>query len=243
MNSERRSCSARSKLLERILIPLWGASGGPAVHPASAVRHRGRLAPDAGSCPRSAPSAQVRGRFALHGVDSPFSLDPHPPGSGPSRPLPDPACTWTCPTVTFCWPFPRCLLSASSNVARCGRAYLPGSDFPADLRKSQAVSGLSLIAMTFTGSPAVVWYRSSYFVPRGSPNGEAAPVREDRPNGQENIGDLRRARDLSLFAGENFAKRKQLEAAPINCVPASVPVDQLGALTVIPLPGGRAEGW
>jgi hypothetical protein len=126
---------------------------------------------------------------------------------------------------------------------RCGRAYLPGSDFPADLRKSQAVSGLSLIAMTFTGSPAVVWYRSSYFVPRGSPNGEAAPVREDRPNGQENIGDLRRARDLSLFAGENFAKRKQLEAAPINCVPASVPVDQLGALTVIPLPGGRAEGW
>jgi hypothetical protein len=38
-------------------------------------------------------------------------------------------------------------------------------------------------------------------------------------------------------------KRKQLEAAPINCVPASVPVDQLGALTVIPLPGGRAEGW
>jgi hypothetical protein len=183
MNSERRSCSARSKLLERILIPLWGASGGPAVHPTSAVRHRGRLAPDAGSCPRSAPSAQVRGRFALHGVDSPFSLDPHPPGSGPSRPLPDPACTWTCPTVTFCWPFPRCLLSASSNVARCGRAYLPGSDFPADLRKSQAVSGLSLIAMTFTGSPAVVWYRSSYVAPRGSPNGEAAPVREDRPNG------------------------------------------------------------
>jgi len=66
-------------MLEGIPIALRSARGKAAVHPAFPVRHRRRLARPPAPCPRPTPLAAMHGQFALHGVDPPISLAPHPP--------------------------------------------------------------------------------------------------------------------------------------------------------------------
>src|SRR5262249_47830699 len=93
-HQRRNSSSVRNRLggvppmLIGVLVTLRSARRRPAVHPAAAVRHRWRLAPAPAPCPRPTPPAAVHWQFALHGVDPLISVDPPPPGSGPSRPPP-----------------------------------------------------------------------------------------------------------------------------------------------------------
>jgi hypothetical protein len=67
-------------VLEGILVTLWGAWGHPAMHSATAVRHRCRPARAPAPCPGSASRAAVHGQFASHGVVPLISLHPLPPG-------------------------------------------------------------------------------------------------------------------------------------------------------------------
>src|SRR5262249_43714615 len=93
-HQRRNSSSVRNRLggvppmLIGVLVRLRSAGRRPAVHPAAAVRHRWRLAPAPAPCPRPTPPAAVHWQFALRGVDPLISVDPPPPGSGPSRPPP-----------------------------------------------------------------------------------------------------------------------------------------------------------
>ena len=48
-------------VLESVSVTLWRARRWSAVHPAAAVRHRGRLARAPFPCLRSAPRAEVHG--------------------------------------------------------------------------------------------------------------------------------------------------------------------------------------
>ena len=76
-----RDCFSRiMSVLKGILVTLWGAWGHPAMHSASAVRHRCRPAPAPAPCPGSASRAAVHGQFASHGVVPPILLDPPPWG-------------------------------------------------------------------------------------------------------------------------------------------------------------------
>jgi hypothetical protein len=77
-------------VLEGILVTLRSAWGHPAMHSASAVRHRCRPAPAPAPCLGSASRAAVHGQFASHGVVPLISLHPLPPGPRPRRPQPGP---------------------------------------------------------------------------------------------------------------------------------------------------------
>src|SRR6476646_11198393 len=91
----RRLAIAIVSVLEGILVTLWGAWGHPAMHSASAVRHRCRPAPAPAPCPGSASRAVVHGQFAAHGVVPLISLHPLPPGSRQCPPPPGaPTATW-----------------------------------------------------------------------------------------------------------------------------------------------------
>ena len=96
-----------------------------AVHPAAPVRHRRRPARAPSPCPRSTSGAAVHGQSALHGIDPPISVDPHPPGA---RRMPTTACppewTWTCSTVTFCSPLPRWRFSVSRSSLKVRESLL-----------------------------------------------------------------------------------------------------------------------
>ena len=84
-----RDCFSRIvSVLEGVLVTLRGAWGHPAMHSATAVRHRWRPAPAPAPCPGSASRAAVHGQFASHGVVPPISLDPLPLGSRPCPPPP-----------------------------------------------------------------------------------------------------------------------------------------------------------
>jgi hypothetical protein len=72
-------------MLEGILVTLGSARRFSAVQSASAVRHRGRLAPVPSPRPRPASAAEVHKQFALHGVDPQVSRQPLPPGLRPCR--------------------------------------------------------------------------------------------------------------------------------------------------------------
>jgi hypothetical protein len=63
-------------VLEGILVTLGGAWGHPAMHSATAVRHRWRPAPAPAPCPGSASRAVVHGQFASPGVVSLILFDP-----------------------------------------------------------------------------------------------------------------------------------------------------------------------
>src|SRR5690348_12264324 len=69
-----------SSVFEGVLIARRCARGPAPVHPATAVRHRWRLALQTAPCPRSTSAAQMHGQFALHGVVPWVSSDALPPG-------------------------------------------------------------------------------------------------------------------------------------------------------------------
>ena len=58
-------------MFERVFIPLRCSRGHPPVHPASAVRHRRRLARVPAPRSGSASRAEVHGQFVAHSVGSP----------------------------------------------------------------------------------------------------------------------------------------------------------------------------
>src|ERR1700730_2209146 len=72
-------------------------------------------------------------------------LESSPPPDAPTTPTTarPPEWTWTCSTVTFCWPLPRWRLSASSRVAyvffSVSREFCLGDRFATDCLVSQRV--------------------------------------------------------------------------------------------------------
>ena len=119
--SSRRSAMASAvwrPCLRALALPFGAPGDVPPCIRQRPFRHRGRPARRTGPRPRPAAWAQVHGQSALHGVVPPICSDPPVAQWTRPRPARPPAWKWTCSTVIFCWPLPRCLLSASRSIAQ-----------------------------------------------------------------------------------------------------------------------------